>query len=84
MVTKEIAQKAGRSLARMAAVVAVVAFTVWYVLIFRDYRRITRALVLFSRPLYIYVISAVITAPTLRWARIVSAPLPAAMGTNSL
>jgi Mn2+/Fe2+ NRAMP family transporter len=46
--------------------VAVIAFTVWYILIFRDYRRITRALVLCSLPLYMFVASAIITAPPLR------------------
>ncbi len=46
--------------------VAVIAFTVWYILIFRDYRRITKALVLCSLPLYIFVASAVIAAPPLR------------------
>jgi len=46
--------------------VAPIAFTVWYVLIFRDYRKITKALVIFSLPLYIFIASAVITAPPLR------------------
>jgi Mn2+/Fe2+ NRAMP family transporter len=45
--------------------VAVIAFSVWYILIFRDYRRITKALVLCSLPLYIYVASAIITGPGL-------------------
>jgi Mn2+/Fe2+ NRAMP family transporter len=45
--------------------VAVIAFTVWYILIFRDYRRITKALVICSLPLYIYVASAIMTAPPL-------------------
>ncbi len=45
--------------------VAAIAFTIWYVLIFRDYRRITKALVLFSLPLYIFVASAILTAPPL-------------------
>jgi Mn2+/Fe2+ NRAMP family transporter len=43
--------------------IAAVAFSVWYILIFRDYKKITRALVLLSLPLYIYVAAAVITAP---------------------
>jgi Mn2+/Fe2+ NRAMP family transporter len=46
--------------------VAAIAFTVWYVLIFRDYRRITKALVICSLPLYIYVASAIVTGPPLR------------------
>jgi len=45
--------------------VAVIAFSVWYILIFRDYRRITKALVICSLPLYIYVASAIITGPRL-------------------
>ena len=43
--------------------VAAIAFSVWYILIFRDYRKITLALVIVSLPLYIYVASAVITGP---------------------
>lgn len=43
--------------------VAPVAFTVWYILIFRDYRKITLALVAVSLPLYVYVASAAITGP---------------------
>jgi Mn2+/Fe2+ NRAMP family transporter len=46
--------------------VAVIAFSVWYILIFRDYRRITKALVICSLPLYIYVASAIITGPPVR------------------
>lgn len=45
--------------------VAAIAFSVWYILIFRDYRRITLALVAVSLPLYIYVASAVITGPSI-------------------
>ncbi len=45
--------------------VAVIAFSVWYILIFRDYRRITKALVVCSLPLYIYVASAILTGPPL-------------------
>jgi Mn2+/Fe2+ NRAMP family transporter len=43
--------------------VAAIAFSVWYILIFRDYRKITLALVAVSLPLYVYVASAVITGP---------------------
>lgn len=46
--------------------VAATAFSVWYILIFRDYRKITRVLVLLSLPLYLYIAAAVITAPSLR------------------
>jgi Mn2+/Fe2+ NRAMP family transporter len=44
--------------------VAATAFTIWYVLIFRDYRRITDVLVWFSLPLFVYVISALFAAPS--------------------
>ena len=44
--------------------VAAVAFTVWYVLIFRDYRRITRVLIFLSLPLFVYVAAAVLAAPS--------------------
>jgi Mn2+/Fe2+ NRAMP family transporter len=44
--------------------VAATAFTVWYILIFRDYRRITDALVWLSLPLFVYVVSAIFAAPS--------------------
>lgn len=44
--------------------VAATAFSLWYVLIFRDYRRITRALLWLSLPLFVYVAAAVIAAPS--------------------
>ena len=43
---------------------AAVAFAVWYVLIFRDYRKITRALIWLSLPLFAYVAAALIAAPS--------------------
>jgi Mn2+/Fe2+ NRAMP family transporter len=43
--------------------VAAVAFTVWYVLIFRDYRKITRVLLWFSLPLFLYVAAAILSRP---------------------
>ncbi len=46
--------------------VAAVAFTVWYILIFRDYRKITKVLLWLSLPLYVYVAAAVIEAPSPR------------------
>ena len=46
--------------------VAITAFSVWYILVFHDYRKITRVLVLLSLPLYVYVASAILTAPPLR------------------
>lgn len=49
-----------------AYMVAAIAFSLWYILIFRDYRRITKALVICSLPLYIYVGSAIIAGPPLR------------------
>ena len=46
--------------------VAATAFSVWYILVFHDYRRITRVLVLVSLPLYVYVAAAIVTAPPVR------------------
>jgi len=43
--------------------VAAVAFTVWYVLIFRDYRKLTRVLLWLSLPLFLYVAAAVLSHP---------------------
>lgn len=45
--------------------IAGTAFSVWYILVFRDYRKITRVLVLFSLPLYLYVLAAILTKPHL-------------------
>ena len=41
--------------------VAVVAFGVWYILIFRDYYKITHALVWLSLPLFAYVVSGLLS-----------------------
>src|SRR5215470_15199960 len=49
-------------LSRMFFIVAT-AFFVWYILVFQDYQKITRALVLFSLPLYLYVAAAAYTHP---------------------
>lgn len=49
---------------RRAFFVGAVAFSVWYILIFRDYRKITRALLWLSLPLFVYVASAVIATPS--------------------
>lgn len=46
--------------------VAAAAFSIWYVLIFRDYRKITRVLLWVSLPLFVYVAAAVIATPSLR------------------
>lgn len=43
--------------------VAAVAFSIWYILIFRDYRKITGILLWFTLPLFIYVVAAVLSAP---------------------
>ena len=54
--------------------VAAVAFTVWYILIFRDYRKITKVLLWLSLPLYVYVAAAIIEAPSPRivlWGTII-------------
>lgn len=50
--------------------IAVVAFSVWYILIFRDYRRITQKLVLLALPLFIYVAAAVLAHPA--WKQVIS------------
>lgn len=44
--------------------IAVTAFSIWYILIFRDYRKITKALLWLSLPLFIYVAAAVVSAPS--------------------
>jgi Mn2+/Fe2+ NRAMP family transporter len=44
--------------------VGVTAFSIWYILIFRDYRKITKALLWLSLPLFIYVAAAVYSAPS--------------------
>ena len=49
--------------------IAATAFFVWYILVFQDYQKITRALVLLSLPLYLYVAAAVFTRPNL-WSLI--------------
>lgn len=46
--------------------VAAVAFSVWYLLIFREYHRITRVLLVLSLPLYLYVAAALIASPSPR------------------
>lgn len=46
--------------------VAATAFSIWYVLIFRDYRKITRVLLWLSLPLFVYVAAAVVAAPSVR------------------
>jgi Mn2+/Fe2+ NRAMP family transporter len=38
--------------------VALVAFSVWYILIFRDYQKITQALAFLALPLFVYVFAA--------------------------
>ena len=43
--------------------IAAVAFSIWYVLIFRDYRKITRILLWFSLPLLVYVAAAILAGP---------------------
>ena len=48
---------------RRAFFVAAVAFSVWYVLIFRDYKKITGVLLWFSLPLLVYVAAAVLSVP---------------------
>ncbi len=50
--------------------VAALAFSVWYILIFRDYRKITHALALLSLPLFIYVAAAIFAHPD--WRQVIS------------
>jgi Mn2+/Fe2+ NRAMP family transporter len=44
--------------------IAAVAFSVWYILIFQDYQKITRALVFLALPLFAYVAAAVLAEPS--------------------
>ena len=50
--------------------IAAVAFSVWYILIFRDFRKITHSLVLFSLPLFVYLAAAVFAHPD--WGQVIS------------
>ena len=43
---------------------AAIAFSIWYILIFRDYHRVTRVLIWLSLPLFVYVVAAIIAAPS--------------------
>jgi Mn2+/Fe2+ NRAMP family transporter len=52
--------------------IAAVAFSIWYILIFRDYRKITRILLWFSLPLFIYVAAAILSGPDPRQIAIYS------------
>ena len=55
--------------------VAAVAFTVWYFLIFRDYRKLTRILLWLSVPLFLYVLAAVFSRPN-PWSLLVGTLVP--------
>jgi len=55
--------------------VAAVAFTVWYFLIFRDYRKLTRILLWLSLPLFLYVLAAVLSRPNL-WNLLIGTFIP--------
>jgi len=46
--------------------VPLIAFTVWYMLVFHDYRKITRVLVWFSLPVCLYLLAACVTSPPIR------------------
>jgi Mn2+/Fe2+ NRAMP family transporter len=50
--------------------IAAVAFSVWYVLIFRDYRKITHTLALLALPLFIYVAAAILARPD--WGQVIT------------
>jgi Mn2+/Fe2+ NRAMP family transporter len=43
--------------------VAAVAFSVWYVLIYHDYRKVTRVLLVLALPLFVYVAAAIMSEP---------------------
>jgi Mn2+/Fe2+ NRAMP family transporter len=45
--------------------VAAISFSIWYILIFHDYRKITQSLVFLSLPLYLYIAAAILTRPSL-------------------
>jgi Mn2+/Fe2+ NRAMP family transporter len=47
--------------------IAAVAFSVWYILIFHDYRRSTRMLLWLSLPLSLYLIAAFAASPAPAW-----------------
>ncbi|MGC2695977.1 MAG: divalent metal cation transporter [Candidatus Angelobacter sp.] len=49
--------------------IAATAFAVWHILIFRDYRRVTRILAILALPLLIYVAAAVLAHPN--WPRVI-------------
>ena len=53
--------------------VALAAFAVWYILIFHDYRRITRWLLWLSMPLYVYVAAAILATPS--WSQVLKRTL---------
>ncbi|MFZ0705779.1 MAG: divalent metal cation transporter [Candidatus Korobacteraceae bacterium] len=55
--------------------VAAVAFTVWYFLIFRDYRKLTRILLWLSAPLFLYVLAALLSRPN-PWSLLVGTFVP--------
>jgi Mn2+/Fe2+ NRAMP family transporter len=46
--------------------VPLIAFIVWYMLVFHDYRKITRVLVWFSLPVCLYTLAAGVTGPSIR------------------
>lgn len=47
--------------------VALVAFSVWYILILHDYRHFTRIFLWLTLPLFTYIVAAVIAAPSAGW-----------------
>ncbi len=49
--------------------IAGAAFSVWYILIFRDYRRITRLLAVLALPLLIYIAAALLAHP--HWPQVI-------------
>jgi Mn2+/Fe2+ NRAMP family transporter len=49
--------------------IAATAFSIWYILIFRDYRRITRLLAVLALPLLIYIAAALLARP--HWPQVI-------------
>ena len=50
--------------------IAAVGFSVWYILIFHDYRKITQAIVLLALPLFIYVAAALLARAD--WGQVIT------------
>ena len=49
--------------------IAATAFAVWHILIFRDYRRVTRIVAVLALPLLLYVVAALLARP--QWGQVI-------------